>query len=236
LGLKRIIDLTKEEAIDTLLRMTQDNIIHQGNIVVLDDVITEDECRWILDEIQNNPIPKESVSANGYGHNVRNGDSYKISWLPNVDSFVYDRVASKIHEVLRENYYYSISIDNYGVIDLGYEYCHYREGQSLVRHSDGRLLHIPYERDFLNTGKDTPYLPYVVASMSLMLNTIEKGAELVFPNQQAEIQQKAGRVVIWSPDPQYQHLSNPVPPNEERHVIVTWYALKDIVAVRSSDL
>lgn len=235
--MKKIVDLTREEAIDILLRMTQDNIYDTGNIIVLDDVITKTQCDWILDELKKNNIENEIFLDNEeFGYSVRGGKSYKIGNIKNVDNFIYQNVANKIYEALTNNLHYAKMIGSHDVVDLGYEYCRYDEGEYLKQHCETRILKYGDDRNFLNIDTDIKYLPFLVASSTLMLNDVDEGSELCFPNQSTTIKQKAGRVVIWSPDPQIQHCTNPVLPNTNRHVIVCWYALKNMVAVDCNNL
>ena len=234
---RRIVDLTREEAIEILLRITQNNLHESETVLVLDGVLTKEECDWILNELHTNNIWDYSKLTNQeYGYTVRGGKSYGISNIKHVDDFIYERVATKIFNELRENVNYGTHFEEgRGIIDLGYDYCRYVGDNILLPHYDGVIIEGEFP-DFLNLNVNIDYNPCIFASMSLMLNDLDEGGELCFPKQDITIKQKAGRVVVWGPSENHKHATQPLVEGTERHVIVTWYARSDYIAVKPKDI
>jgi len=98
----------------------------------------------------------------------------------------------------------------YGSGDSGYEYHRYAPGDVAHPHADGEI------QDGL--------LRY--ASVVIHLNTIEKGGELVFPNQNKSVKTEEGKVVIFPPYGMFEHYSTPA--DVAREVIVAWFVYNDV--------
>jgi len=125
--------------------------------------------------------------------------------LKEIDTVLHDIFSGVQDSLLRRRYK-----PQYRSGDSGYEYHRYAPGDVCHPHSDGEV------QDGL--------LRY--ASVVIHLNTIEKGGELVFPNQNKSVKTEEGKVVIFPPYGMFEHYSTPA--EVAREVIVTWFVYNDV--------
>lgn len=103
--------------------------------------------------------------------------------------------------------------------DSGYEYHKYNPGDICHYHAD---------REFSTHDKEC-LIRY--ASVTLHLNTVHDGGELVFPHQNKKVKTEAGKAVVFPPYGMFGHYTTPS--SEAREVIVTWFVYEGIKAVRA---
>lgn len=234
-----IDSLSHEDAIRELKRIAGEYTTNYGKVLVIDDVLTEEECQYVIDTLNQSPDLEKirHLGNEEVGYTVREGKSYLLDkvYFKDIDELIFNKVTTKIYSVFQTNEYYRRWVAKYDVSDLGYQYCKYTEGEMLRTHYDSHFIKHG-ETNYLGTKTSIPYTAFIFASMSLQLNTLAEGGELIFPKQNIVIPQKAGRVVVWSPDYLYEHGTNPVGEGDERHNIVTWYSSRNIVGVNPKEL
>lgn len=103
--------------------------------------------------------------------------------------------------------------------DSGYEYHLYNPGDVCHYHAD---------EEFSNLSEKETNIRY--ASVTLHLNTVMEGGELVFPGQNKKVKTEAGKIVIFPPYGMFGHYTTPS--QEPREVVVTWFIYGGIKAVR----
>jgi hypothetical protein len=104
--------------------------------------------------------------------------------------------------------------------DSGYAYHLYRPGDICHYHKDG---------EFSDPTQPETLLRY--ASVTLHLNTVKEGGELVFPAQNKKVKTEAGKIVIFPPYGMFGHYTTPS--EEPREVVVTWFVYQGVKAVRT---
>jgi hypothetical protein len=143
----------------------------------------------------------------GYATN-REGTSVSITKTPElaaIDAELHTLFAALGAGVLSRRYK-----PQYGSADSGYEYHRYLPGDICHHHADGEVVN--------------GLLRY--ASVTLHLNTVDEGGELVFPAQNRSIKTEEGKVVIFPPYGMFGHYTTPSP--EPREVIVTWFVYNNV--------
>jgi hypothetical protein len=100
--------------------------------------------------------------------------------------------------------------------DSGYEYHMYAPGEVCHHHADN---------EFGSSLAGETLLRY--ASVTLHLNTVHEGGELVFPAQNKSVKTEEGKVVIFPPYGMYSHYTTPS--EENREVIVTWFVYSNLI-------
>jgi hypothetical protein len=68
------------------------------------------------------------------------------------------------------------------------------------------------------------------ASVTLHLNTVHEGGELVFPAQNKKVKTEEGKIVIFPPYGMFGHYTTPS--EEPREVVVTWFIYANMVVRR----
>ena len=101
--------------------------------------------------------------------------------------------------------------------DSGYEYHIYDSQEICNYHGDGEFDH---------NGSE---IRIRYASVTLHLNTIKEGGELIFPNQNKKVKTEAGKIVIFPPYNMFGHYTTPS--EEPREIIVTWFLYRGIKAI-----
>jgi predicted 2-oxoglutarate/Fe(II)-dependent dioxygenase YbiX len=104
--------------------------------------------------------------------------------------------------------------------DSGYEYHLYRPEEVCHHHEDF---------EFTDTRQQETSIRY--ASVTLHLNTVKEGGELVFPAQNKKVKTEAGKIVVFPPYGMFGHYTTPS--EEPREVVVTWFIYDGIKAVRT---
>jgi predicted 2-oxoglutarate/Fe(II)-dependent dioxygenase YbiX len=146
----------------------------------------------------------------------RDGKTVNISQTPElreVDYFLHKLFASVQKDVVAHRYRPSTTSSG----DSGYEYHLYQPGEVCHHHADGEI----------SEGHDL--IRY--ASVTLHLNTVKEGGELVFPAQNKKVKTEAGKIVIFPPYGMFSHYTTPS--EEPREVVVTWFIYTDVRIVRT---
>lgn len=144
----------------------------------------------------------------------RDGKTVSLSTIPelgHIDNCLHQLFARVQAEVIVHRYK-----PPFPSADSGYEYHLYQPGEVCHYHADGE---ISSENDFIR-----------YASVTLHLNTIEEGGELIFPAQNKKVKTEAGKIVVFPPYGIFGHYTTPS--QEPREVIVTWFVYEKFKAVR----
>lgn len=157
------------------------------------------------------PFINKKNQITGY----RNGNTVFITKIPELkklDEELHDLFCKIQKEIIGPKY-----APRHLSADTGYDYHLYNPKEICHYHSDGEL--VPQE-------KNNYLIRY--ASVVLHLNTVQKGGELIFPNQDVKIKTEEGKLVIFPPYGMYGHYTTPS--EEPREIIVTWFIYQDIIA------
>jgi predicted 2-oxoglutarate/Fe(II)-dependent dioxygenase YbiX len=178
-------------------------------IFILDNVIPENICKSIINEIDHTPTVKEK----------------DIAPYTNVKC----RVMSKCLEDLKHCEYISKILydiggmmpEKYGVIINGCTAPQFRKIYGNTRiHVDDITLHSvnAYEKEKENTSSKKRSLSAVFA-----LNGDYEGGEFVFPVQNRKIKLKMGQVILFPPYWTHPHYTNDLKNNTFRYTMNTWF-------------
>jgi predicted 2-oxoglutarate/Fe(II)-dependent dioxygenase YbiX len=168
-------------------------------------------------------IDKIKSSVQPYLQNTQNtalyrdGNTVCISHVPElkeVDRYLHEFFSDIQRKVIAQRY--NVNVPS---ADSGYEFHRYNSGEICHYHADG---------EFNNNDKEC-FIRY--ASVTLHLNTVYHGGELVFPHQNKTVKTEAGKVVVFPPYGMFGHYTTPS--DEVRDVIVTWFVYDGIKAVRN---
>lgn len=152
----------------------------------------------------------------------RDGKTVGISRIPeleHIDNYLHQLFARVQAEVIVHRYKPPFSS-----ADSGYEYHLYRPGEICHYHADGE-----FSKSFVDPQPKDMFLRY--ASVTLHLNTVKEGGELVFPAQNKKVKTEAGKIVVFPPYGMFGHYTTPS--EEPREVIVTWFVYEGIKTVRT---
>lgn len=147
----------------------------------------------------------------------RDGKTVAISKTPElgkIDKYLNDLFSEVQRSVLQQRYEPPFPSG-----DNGYEYHLYRPGEICHYHSDGEF-----------TDPTQPETSIRYASVTLHLNTVKEGGELVFPTQNKKVKTEAGKIIIFPPYGMFGHYTTPS--EEPREVVVTWFVYQGIKVVR----
>ena len=171
-------------------------------IMILDDVLTPDQCRMIVERYIADPtrgyVPP---NPNNPGEReYRDGEQLRISgkeeWK-DVDHLVFETIGKGI----------SAYFDRYkfcfAARDRGYTISHMKPGEKTSYHADN-----------IGYMQCTRHLSAVI-----YLNEV-KGGETVFPHQRRAVEPKAGRMALFPPFYTHRHYSNPA--ESERFIVVAF--------------
>jgi hypothetical protein len=146
----------------------------------------------------------------------RDGKTVNITKTPNlaeIDNFLLQLFGRVQENVIQQRYRPSNPS-----ADSGYEYHLYSPNEVCHFHAD-------YE---FTEDTEQSFLRY--ASVTLHLNTVHNGGELVFPAQNKQIKTEEGKIVIFPPYGMFGHYTTPS--EEPREVIVTWFIYKNLILRR----
>lgn len=146
----------------------------------------------------------------------RDGKTVLISTNPklkDIDVYLHNLFVKVQEDVISQRYK-----PMFPSADTGYEYHLYRPGDVCHHHADGEI----------NLQSDEAFVRY--ASVTLHLNTVKDGGELVFPNQNKKVKTEAGKIVVFPPYGMFGHYTTPS--EEPREVVVTWFVYNGIKVVK----
>jgi hypothetical protein len=181
-------------------------------IIELPNVVSKEDIAFIKEAVK--PFIRSEISTvyNRDGTTVNITDTPELT---NVDNFL-SKLFSNISENIVQQRFRPTKEGGSG--DSGYEYHLYKPGEICHYHSDGETS---------NASVET-LLRY--ASVTLHLNTVNEGGELVFPAQNKKVKTEEGKVVIFPPYGMFSHYTTPS--QEPREVIVTWFLYTNFVVRR----
>lgn len=178
-------------------------------IRVYDNVLTSEECYYYINLIENNP-KRMGQFHNKEGVSSINSD-IKLSEDINI-SYSFPEAAENLLKLfcnILDRYEEDISIK------LNLKNC---------EHFVGRV----YRKDkgHYNTHVDCYSKKTIGRALSILLylNDINKGGELVFPNQNKNIEARKGRIVVFPSYWMYRHGAN-IPLDTDRYMIRTFMNL-----------
>jgi hypothetical protein len=181
-------------------------------IIEIPRAISSEQCLSIRQAVRPFADAAKHTALN------RDGKTVSISRTPELqelDKFLLDIFKRVQEEVIVQRYRPPQECRS---SDSGYEYHIY--GPNEVCHFHG-------DYEFSGSGEETN-LRY--ASVTLHLNTVHEGGELIFPSQNKKVKTEEGKIVIFPPYGMFSHYTTPSA--EEREVIVTWFVYENIVIRR----
>jgi len=181
-------------------------------ILEIPNAISSEKCLWIREAV------KPFLSKTKAHEQNRDGNTVSITYnseLKEVDNFLSNVFSNIQATVLKQRFNIPGRCESG---DSGYEYHLYNPGDICHYHADGEF----------HDGAQTTLLRY--ASVTLHLNTVEEGGELIFPVQDKKIKTEEGKIVVFPPYGMYSHYTSPsIYPRE---VIVTWFVYQNFVVSR----
>lgn len=182
-------------------------------IKVYDDILTKEECEYILSEYKNS----QEWHAGTIGENnqndksVRNCDNIGISvkeiiganyeTRKKIDDLVCKHAGRSLHKYIED--FPDNNFLQYINSDSGYELLRYNEGGLYKQHTDA--------------GKKARTL-----SLSFSLNDDYTGGEFAFFDREIKIKTKPGSVILFPSNFMYPHEIMPVTKGT-RYSIITWF-------------
>jgi hypothetical protein len=181
-------------------------------IIEIPHAIKPDQCAFIKDAVTPFLLNAEQHTYNRDGRTVC---ITRTPELQEVDNFLASLFTKVQENIIRQRFRPPAECLSG---DSGYEYHLYGANEVCEHHAD---------HEFSDESKET-MLRY--ASVTLHLNTVHKGGELVFPAQNKSIKTEAGKIVIFPPYGMFSHYTTPS--EEPREVIVTWFVYQNILIRR----
>ena len=181
-------------------------------IIEIKNALTKEQCSYIRDAVRPFTLNAEQSTFN------RDGKTVNITRTPELKEV--DDFLAKLFERVRRNviqHRYKPPSEG-GSGDSGYEYHSYGPQEVCHFHSD---------HEFHDSAEET-LLRY--ASVTVHLNTVSEGGEIVFPSQNKTIKTEEGKILVFPPYGMFGHYTTPS--EEPREVIVTWFVYKDIFVKR----
>ena len=151
----------------------------------------------------------------------RDGNTVEITHTPELKEL--DDKLHKIFVKVQKDIIQNRYKPHFHSADSGYEYHLYNPNDICHYHWDGEVV------GFDDTNNKT-LLRY--ASVILHLNTVHKGGELVFPEQNKSIRTEEGKLVLFPPYGMFGHYTTPS--NKAREVIVSWFVYDKINVVKTN--
>lgn len=164
----------------------------------------------VIEEIRASVKPH--INTNTLNTYNRDGNTVlisKIDTLKNLDTKIHD-IFLNLQKDIIQNRYKPFRPSG----DSGYEYHIYNPGDICHYHTDGEI-------------DDAGFIRY--ASVTVHLNTVKEGGELIFPEQNKTIKTEAGKIVVFPPYGMYGHYTTPS--SEPREVLVSWFIYTDKIAI-----
>lgn len=177
-------------------------------IIEIPKAISPEQCRNIRQAVAPFIAGAEQNTYN------RDGKTVSISRTPElveVDRYLLNLFGRVQENVIAQRYR---PPSQYGSADSGYEYHLYGPQEVCHFHADHEV----------SDGSDKTSLRY--ASVTLHLNTVNEGGELVFPAQNKKVKTEEGKIVIFPPYGMFGHYTTPS--DEPREVIVTWFVYGNV--------
>jgi predicted 2-oxoglutarate/Fe(II)-dependent dioxygenase YbiX len=181
-------------------------------IIEIPKAITSEQCQRIREAVR--PFLTHS-EQNTYNRDGKTVNISKILELKELDDFLLQLFIRVQENVILQRYKPPTECT---FADSGYEYHFYDANEVCHFHSD---------TEFSNTTQET-LLRY--ASVTLHLNTVHNGGELVFPAQNKKVKTEEGKIVIFPPYGMFGHYTTPS--EEPREVVVTWFVYKNMIVRR----
>jgi hypothetical protein len=157
---------------------------------------------------------KPYINTNKLTTYNRDGNTVSLSeidTLKNLDTKLHDIFLNLQNDVIKHRYKPQGPSG-----DSGYEYHIYNPGDICHYHADGEID---------NNG----FIRY--ASVTVHLNTVKEGGELIFPEQNKTIKTEVGKIVVFPPYGMFGHYTTPS--SEPREVLVSWFIYADKRAINN---
>jgi hypothetical protein len=175
-------------------------------IIEIPNAVSSEECQFI----KNAAAPFLAASEkNAYN---RDGKTVNLTAIPELNEV--DVFLLKLFKRVQDNVVQNRYKPPLASADSGYEYHLYGPNEICHYHADHEFS--------ATSGK--ALLRY--ASVTLHLNTLHEGGELIFPSQNKKIKTEEGKIVIFPPYGMFGHYTTPS--EEPRHVVVTWFVYEGI--------
>ena len=170
------------------------------NIFIFDNVLPENICKSIINEIENTPLVDEKEIT-------PNTNAKCKIMRKNIEDVKYYEYIHKIFVNIG-----SMMIKKYGVPISGCIKPNFRKIYGNTRiHVDG----VEHKRQNFELKRSL--------SIILALNSDYDGGELVFPVQKRKIKLKMGQVIVFPPYWTHPHYTNDLKNDTFRYTLNTWY-------------
>lgn len=182
-------------------------------IIEIPNAVTREQCSFIREAVK--PF---LVFSNQNTYN-RDGKTVNITRTPElceIDNFLAEVFVRVRRNVLQQRYR---PPPEAGSGDSGYEYHMYGANEVCHFHADHEF----------HDGSQETMLRY--ASVTLHLNTVHSGGEVVFPTQNKSVKTEEGKLVIFPPYGMFGHYTTPS--EEPREVVVTWFVYQNLIVRRN---
>jgi len=181
-------------------------------IIEIPRAITSEQCSFIKEAVTPFLLNAEQHTYNRDGKTV---NITRIPELREVDNFLNNFFKTIYEKIIFHRFR---PMNEFLSGDSGYEYHLYGPNEVCNYHADGEI----------HDNSQETMLRY--ASVTLHLNTVHKGGELVFPAQNKSVKTEEGKIVVFPPYGMFGHYTTPS--QEQREVIVTWFVYKNVIIRR----
>ena len=180
------------------------------NIFHLKNVISEEDCKYIIDAID-----KYKKNGKNVDHSVSNNTKSHVLELQHIDEA---HIRSNCHHIFSKMLkdVISTSSDYLGLLKKQANYVHTVELRKIW--GDTR-----YHVDGMTDSTNQPLEHLRVLSVIVALNSDYEGGELCFPEQDFKIKLKAGEVLAFPPYWTHPHYSNDLKNNTYRYTLTAWF-------------
>lgn len=178
-------------------------------IIELPGFVSSDATARIKEAIKPHLSEHSHHVFNRDGRTVNISKTPELAAVDNEISMIFQKVQQT---VIRQRYK-----PPHPSADSGYEYHIYGPGEVCHHHADNEFA------SSFDSGETL--LRY--ASVTLHLNTVHEGGELVFPTQNKSVKTEEGKIVIFPPYGMFSHYTTPS--EEPREVIVTWFVYSNLI-------
>jgi hypothetical protein len=181
-------------------------------IIEIPRAISSEDCSYIKRSVA--PLITQA-EQNTYNRDGKTVNISKTPELKQVDGYLLNLFRRVQENVIAQRYRLPTECIS---ADSGYEYHLYGPNEVCHFHADTEF----------STNTQETHLRY--ASVTLHLNTVHEGGELVFPAQNKKVKTEEGKIVIFPPYGMFGHYTTPS--EEPREVVVTWFIYANMVVRR----
>jgi len=164
-------------------------------IFTVDDLLTDEECDFIIEEFGKNKIIKES-SFESNSNEIRYSTVDITSLVPNTEAF--DLVHNKTNHLIHEYSQYVKELD-FIWTEAMMSNLTYSHNYRLMKYSEGQSIH-----DHVDKG------PFIFGSATLALNDGYEGGQFRFFKGKHKIRTKKRQGMIWPAETYFVHGVAPI--------------------------